>query len=340
MCVMPVTLPDGQSTGCRKCWQCLGNKVSDWVGRNIAEREVSTRSLFATLTYRDHGEGVTPIEAEILTYTDVQHYLKRLRKAGFSVRYFAIGEYGARKGRAHWHMILHFEGASPDWSLNKRVQCKYWTHGFAEYDECNAKSVRYVCKYLNKDTLDNSAQMKARLSTQPPLGREYFRRLAAQYVKQGLAPQNLFYWFSDVLDQNSGLPQKFMLKGASRGHFIGDYLMEWERQRGGFTPTSEVVDEYIDKNCGYQQPIAKRRVMLSPLEPTLPIPKGAIIDWCEKTKHYYYDHLRYRWYWSYDFEGKPSWVGKLRTATEAAVLRAAFERQRAPETYLRAKGLA
>ena len=46
--------------------------------------------------------------AEILLYTDVQKFLKRLRKAyRGKLRYFVAGEYGEQTARPHYHMILY-----------------------------------------------------------------------------------------------------------------------------------------------------------------------------------------------------------------------------------------
>ena len=43
-----------------------------------------------------------------MTYSDVQKYLKLLRRHRYQVRYFVTGEYGSKGGRAHWHIVLHF----------------------------------------------------------------------------------------------------------------------------------------------------------------------------------------------------------------------------------------
>lgn len=293
--------------------------------------------MVATLTYRNNDAGVSPIESVILTYRDVQIYLKALRNDGYKVRFFCVGEYGSLKGRAHWHVILHFQGKSLEYPLKENVTCKYWRHGFALYDESSEDTIRYVCKYLVKKDVEKGEQLKVRLSRLPPLGREYFRDLAKRHVKYGLAPQDLKYWFNGVVDYKSGLPTQFMLKGASRDHYISDYIMEWQIQRGGFTPCSEVVDDYIDRHCGYSQPVVARRQSRRVDEPSSPAPPGAVIEWCDKMRHYYYDQGQYRMYWSFSDDGENGWHASIRSSTEATNLRAASAMRRAPAIYLKAR---
>ena len=49
-----------------------------------------------------------PESVQTLLYTDVQKFLKRLRKAYKSkLRYFIAGEYGEQTARPHYHMILY-----------------------------------------------------------------------------------------------------------------------------------------------------------------------------------------------------------------------------------------
>ena len=49
-----------------------------------------------------------PESVQTLLYTDIQKFLKRLRKAyRGKLRYFVAGEYGEQTARPHYHMILY-----------------------------------------------------------------------------------------------------------------------------------------------------------------------------------------------------------------------------------------
>ena len=118
MCINPNKIADKGFVACRQCWQCREHKVDDWVGRNIAESQTAKAASVVSLTYgRDRSTGdVDHMQAAVLTYSDVQKMLKHLRVDGYPVRYFVAGEYGSRNGRAHWHVILYWQG-NVIWSI-------------------------------------------------------------------------------------------------------------------------------------------------------------------------------------------------------------------------------
>ena len=132
MCISPNTLSDGTQVACRNCWQCRADRINDWVGRCIAESKTAVASHAITLTYgRVHlstendayGDAEHP-RAAVLTYSDVQKYFKLLRRHGYPLRYFAVGEYGSLKGRAHWHIIAFWQDKAPPHELNTRRSCR------------------------------------------------------------------------------------------------------------------------------------------------------------------------------------------------------------------------
>jgi hypothetical protein len=266
MCIAPHLLPNGFLTGCRECWQCRERKILDWSGRCIAESKTATACHSLTLTYGrgQSGKNLGKVSHErtaVLTYSDVQKFLKRLRKAGFPCSYFVVGEYGSAKGRAHWHMIIYWHGPVPAHKLRENFTEKHWVHGWSFWDNVGPASVRYVCKYVQKDLADAEAQGLLRMSKKPPLGALYFAERAQKYVDQGLAPQDLFYSFPEAKDKD-GKKLKFMLGGRSAELFLQEYLTRWRglpRPWGApgpvrFTgrpwhyPESELVQEFEDKN--------------------------------------------------------------------------------------------
>lgn len=90
---------------CGKCVFCGATKRSDWALRLHYEAKKHLVKKFITLTYADphlHWEKGFPV----LYKRDVQLWLKRVRKTNAKVRYFAVGEYGSKTYRPHYHVLL------------------------------------------------------------------------------------------------------------------------------------------------------------------------------------------------------------------------------------------
>jgi len=239
MCIRPNRLDDGVEVACRECWQCRKRRVDDLVGRCIAESKYSTKTYAITLTYaQDAG-----VNAVTLVYKDVQDFLKRLRKK-YKCRYIVAGEYGSAKGRAHWHIIVFFKDKVPDVQENKRVEWKYWPHGFSYFQHPDWKGFEYVLKYVLKDQASRSADAHLSMSKKPPLGAEYFNWLADEHVRQGLAPQKYFYKFGGIRDYKNR-EKTFMMTGKTKGNFMERFLQKW-MEKYDADPRSEIVDEYLD----------------------------------------------------------------------------------------------
>lgn len=249
MCIAPRRLKSGVRTACHECWQCREHAVLDWVGRNIAESKTATASSVVTLTYgRNEANDVHHERSVILTYSDVQKYLKLLRRHGYPVRYFVTGENGSKKGRAHWHIILYWQEAVPEHVLDRNFMEEHWPHGWSYWTKHRPHSAKYNCKYVLKDWTDTQSQSHLAMSKKPPLGFEFFQRRALQYVEQGLAPQDLLYTFPEAKQRNRQGGHdfmKFMLGGRSAELFLQGYIDLWERERGNKPrPKSELVDRF------------------------------------------------------------------------------------------------
>lgn len=240
MCLSPRMLPTGVIIPCQECVQCRLNAINDWVGRNIAEAKTSVASHCIDLTYgRGEAGEVLHERALLLTYSDVQLYLKRWRAEGYKLRYFATGEFGSFKGRAHWHLIVHWQDKVPEFELDKRVNEPHWEHGFSWVRPPTIENIRYNCKYIQKGMGPRDGFKiiePPRMSKYPPLGAEYFRRLALTYVKQGMAPQDLRYTFPGIRrkDKKTGeeVPVYFVLRERSAELFLQAYLDAWRSEHG------------------------------------------------------------------------------------------------------------
>lgn len=249
MCVNWLYTPGGKPRPCHVCWQCKRDRTNDWVGRCIAENKVSAQSVMATLTYGSDGKIDSVADhshAHALFYSDVQLYLKRLRKQmGGGVRYVVAGEYGSKKGRAHWHLLLFFrEQLPPDIRFGERYIHAVWPHGWSWFEVVTPMSVRYVLKYMRK-LPDADQKNLFRFSTCPGIGWRYFARLAAQYVEQRLPPRLDYRFPGD--SRRDGTLREYRLSRAAAYGFLSEYDRVWQLRYGNEDwPQSELMDEYVD----------------------------------------------------------------------------------------------
>lgn len=324
MCTSPGILATGEQVGCRKCWQCKELRINDWVGRNIAESKTAEACHFVTLTYgTDLTIGTVDHErAAVLTYSDVQKFFKRLRKAGHKFRYFAIGEYGSLKGRSHWHVLMYWKNQHPKFTLNVREPSPFWDHGFVRWESIqNAPgAVRYACKYIQKDIDSPERQGHIAMSKLPPLGTEYFRGLAQKYVDAQLSPQFLRYGWPDVMDKN-GKKIPFMMRGVVAENFVKAFLEKWERAHGKqHAPYSQAVEDILDKITRrdglIDREVWKQRKAKS-VWPWVPPPGGAKILISEEHEAYYVVHEGQKLFWSYDDEGERAWTQLIASESDA-----------------------
>ena len=312
MCINPRRLPSGVEVPCRKCWQCEENRISDWVGRCIAESETAVATSSITLTYGggDHER------AAVLTYSDVQKWLKLLRWHKYPLRYLAVGEYGSAKGRAHWHVLAFWLDQVPPHDTAERFMERHWPHGWSHWEEPSPASIRYVCKYITKDARRQQQQGYLSMSKRPPLGTDYFHRLAARYVAQGLAPQEGWFWFGHVLDQHQGTPVRFYMTPAVRDRFCQSFLDQWAERWGGHPPVSQLIEDYCDRAARFERPFQPVGWQPRSSYPWMTPPGGHPVRFSEPHNAYWTEDLDgQRLWWSWNKEGERAWLDVLATET-------------------------
>lgn len=264
MCISPVRIENGSLVGCRNCWQCRTNRVQSWVGRNIAETETATVSYAVTLTYgRDWDGRSDHIQSVQLMYSDIQKLLKRMRKAGYIVRYIAAGEYGAALGRAHWHCIFHFYGDTlPEWEgIHLKWNQKQWDTvggihipewsiygeplGHVHIKKATYAHTQYALKYLMKDQIDPEKHTMLHMSKNPPLGYAYFMRLADETAQAGTVLEDLKYKFNVRTASGEEKQMSFLLTGKLAEMYLTRYLETWKALNGKrWWPSSELIDNF------------------------------------------------------------------------------------------------
>lgn len=144
---------------CRKCRSCRKQRQRMWVSRILTETEQANRTWFGTLTLRpeEHyrarcmaqsaGGATSSPEAEISKWITL--YFKRLRKAGYSLRYIVVME-RHKSGLPHWHLLVHEVLLK---EVPKRVLQAEWPYGFTVFRLVAEPrgAARYVAKYLLKE---------------------------------------------------------------------------------------------------------------------------------------------------------------------------------------------
>lgn len=127
---MPVVVP------CGKCLGCLMTRAFFWSVRCTCESVDYDESYFLTLTYdKEH----LPEGGE-LCRAHVQSFVKRLRYyfKDYKLRIFYCGEYGEKRHRPHYHMIVF------GLPLNKE-KVKYFP-----IDKSKRGNINYACPFLEK----------------------------------------------------------------------------------------------------------------------------------------------------------------------------------------------
>lgn len=136
-----------QEFPCGNCLACRINKKRQLTARLILETMVSGRPKFVTLTY---DEWSVPNDFGLCP-RDLTLFLKRLRKARNGLRYFAVGEYGEKSGRPHYHLLIW-----KDPFLSESVVLRNWQKGLVEVETDKGDSASYVSGYVTKKLTDPS----------------------------------------------------------------------------------------------------------------------------------------------------------------------------------------
>lgn len=151
---------------CGKCWVCLVNKRKQWTFRAKQELKNSYSSAFLTLSYSDDyitstgefdekgNEIFTLVKKDLKAFlntfiTENRRYnnaVPILQKYGFKykkITYYAIGEYGGKFCRPHYHVLIF--NFHPDL---KSVIEKKWSKGFVDIRPVNGARINYVTSYV------------------------------------------------------------------------------------------------------------------------------------------------------------------------------------------------
>jgi len=235
MCSTPYKPGGTLEFGCGKCDACLLNRSRLWQGRLLLESTQHRDSLFVTLTYdEDH----LPADGSLVP-RDVVLFLKRLRKRhGSPVRYYAVGEYGSKGARPHYHLILfgEFDVQEGPYGFVVHHVTEAWTDadgyplGFVHVGFLTPQSAGYIVGYIVKHLtrsgdpeLEGKHPEFARMSRRPGVGAVAVSKMAASFVdRKGAA----------FLVAKGDVAREFQLNGKTFS--LGRYLSHQLRKAVGW----------------------------------------------------------------------------------------------------------
>lgn len=167
---------------CGKCGFCLQSKRSQWMFRIHWEMFHQLHpGWFLTFTYNEKCVKRTADHRLSLRFSDIQKFLKKLRKAKYYAKYVCVGEYGGQTKRPHYHMLLWTD--CPVLSLDK-----FWTTskglslGRIHTGRITMESAMYTLKYIiqPKQKSENGLE-KTRAQFSHGLGLAYLSNRVYEY---------------------------------------------------------------------------------------------------------------------------------------------------------------
>lgn len=214
MCLNPVVIFNGKVDHvfpCGKCFECRLKKSNEWAYRIMLESSLYNQNCMITLTYND----ANLPDGEALKLRDLQLFMKRLRKhlSPKKIRFFACGEYGSRKGRPHFHVII-FDFMPDDiqyfFTDKKGVKLyrsktieNLWTLGFSTIGDVTFDTAKYCAKYMQKD-IGKGKKPFITMSKKPGIG---FGAIRPEFLLSDKIYHHGRYiklprYFLDVLERN------------------------------------------------------------------------------------------------------------------------------------------
>jgi len=205
----------GLAFPCGQCQPCRVNRRRLWSHRIMLESLCHTENAFLTLTYADGNLSMTSEGSGVATLVPehLRDWLKRLRSRihPLKLRFYAVGEYGEKTWRPHYHVILFgFQGClSSDRRTRRnkvtgevlwerccdrcRLVGETWGFGTVDLGEVNLQSANYCAEYtVKKMTRTDDPRLNgqwpefARMSLKPGIGADFMWDFASEMLRYRL----------------------------------------------------------------------------------------------------------------------------------------------------------
>lgn len=145
----------GMQIPCGTCILCREEQARQQAVRIAHEAQCHAQNSFVTLTYSQ--ANLPPFGS--LRYDDLEKFWKRLRKQIGALRYYAVGEYGDRTLRPHYHACI-FGHDFTEGSIITRNEphrlwvnlelTKIWGLGDVQIGALTYETARYTASYVTK----------------------------------------------------------------------------------------------------------------------------------------------------------------------------------------------
>lgn len=197
---------------CGKCSECLNQRSKMYALRCLMEAREHSEVCSLILTYdKPHlGDGR-------LHYDHVRAFFKRLRRyveyryGKTGLKFFVCGEYGDKKKRPHWHMMVFgwkpdkdreefklYPSGSTKQLRNKSLKLQeLWRQGYVDVSTFDDTHAFYIARYVQKKFVKGSdldSTIKQPIEDQeycpqkycsPGLGNEYFFKHMKTFLREG-----------------------------------------------------------------------------------------------------------------------------------------------------------
>ena len=226
---------------CNKCIPCLINRKRLWTHRILLESYAHEHNAFITLTYTDENLCFKnpKTDEELLHSTlnplHLKNFIKRLRRATDPqrLRFYAVGEYGDKSWRPHYHLALF--GYEPCWygSTRKDKHAKgkpccppcdlifnKWKFGGIDNATVENDSAGYIAGYVTKKL--TKADDTRLLGRHPEFARQSNRPGIGALCIETLADTLFAKFGKNALTEHSDVP--LSLTHGSRSLPLGRYL--------------------------------------------------------------------------------------------------------------------
>lgn len=193
-CISPITLKNPKDGNpmvvpCSRCYACLSRRRDSWTFRLKQELRIATSAHFITLTYSDEHLPRSDLGWPMVSKTDIQLFLKRLRKkiSPNKIRYFLVSEYGDNTQRPHYHYIMF--NFPLDMDIHSTLLAS-WQQGHVGVGTVTDASIHYVSKYCMAftDLPDYLEKPFMLCSRKPAIGANYLTDNKIEYHKKGEIP--------------------------------------------------------------------------------------------------------------------------------------------------------
>lgn len=199
---------------CGTCILCREEQARQWAVRITHEATLHIENAFITLTYADEH---LPEHNSLAYKQDMQRFWKRLRHHVGELRYYAVGEYGDKSKRPHYHACVFGHAFTAKRTILRQQPTMLWTSpqleeawglGHVSVGALTTQTARYTASYVTKKLRSKQQYVRIDETTGELIPLEQPRA----YSSKGIGGDWLEKWGSQVYTHDhvviEGRPQK------------------------------------------------------------------------------------------------------------------------------------